>query len=95
MFRGCIRSNAVVILSLTQIKNIQFCEGMVKRSFERLHKLKQLLFTAVEAKSGTNLRKENRNFNKLVFNKILYLVTFNCINLPLTAKYTSEKLNAK
>ena len=68
---------------------------MVKKSFERLHKLKQTLFMAVEATSGSSLRKGNNNFNKLVFNKILYLVTFNCKNLPLIAKYTSEKLNAK
>ena len=50
---------------------------------------------AVGAKSRSRLHKKKYNFNKLVFNKILYLVVFSCIILPLTAKYTSEKLIAK
>ena len=37
------------------------------------------------------LKKCKCDFNKLVLNKILSLVAFNCINLSLTAKYTSEK----
>ena len=46
---------------------------------------------AVVAKSRSRNVKEKCDFNQLVLNKILYLVVFNCINLPLTAKYTSEK----
>ena len=50
---------------------------------------------AAVAKSRGSLHKEKCDFNKLVFNKILYLVVFSCINLPLTARYTSEKIIAK
>ena len=50
---------------------------------------------AVVAKSRNSLHKEKCDFNELVLNKILYLVVFSCINLPLTAKYKSEKLIAK
>ena len=46
---------------------------------------------AAVAKSRNSLHKEKCDFNKLVLNKIFYLVVFSCINLPLTAKYTSEK----
>ena len=46
---------------------------------------------AVAAKLRSSLRKEKCDFNKLVLNKIFYLVVFSCINLPPTAKYTSEK----
>ena len=35
------------------------------------------------------------DFNKLILNKIFYLVVFSCINLPLTAKDTSEQFIAK
>ena len=49
----------------------------------------------VVAKSTTSLHKGKCDFNKLVLNKIHYLVVLNCINLPLTAKHTSEKLIAK
>ena len=49
----------------------------------------------VVAKSRSSLHIEKCHFNKLVLNKIFYLVVFNCINLPFTAKYTSEKLIAK
>ena len=45
----------------------------------------------VVAKSRCSLHKEKCGFNKLVLNKILSLVVFGCINLPLTVKYTSEK----
>ena len=48
----------------------------------------------VVAKSRSSLHKEKCDFNKLVLNKILYLMIFSCINLPLAAKYTSEKLIA-
>ena len=48
---------------------------------------------AVEAQSKSILHKEK--CQKLVLNKILFLVFFSCINLPLTAKYTSEKLIEK
>ena len=47
---------------------------------------------AVVAKSRSKNVKEKCDFNQLVLNKILYLVVFSCINLLLTAKYTSEKL---
>ena len=50
---------------------------------------------AVVAKSITSLHKEKCDFNKPVWNKMLYLVVFSCIGLPLTAKCTSEKLIAK
>ena len=49
----------------------------------------------VVAKSVSILHKEKCDLNKLVLNKIFYLVVFSCINLPLTAKYTSVKLIAK
>ena len=47
---------------------------------------------AVIAKSRSSLHKDKCDFNKIVLKKILYLVVFSCINLPLTAKYTSGKL---
>ena len=50
---------------------------------------------AVVAKSRSTLHKEKYDLNKLVLNKILYLVVFSCINLPITAQYTSEKCIAK
>ena len=50
---------------------------------------------AVVAKSRSSLHQEKCDFNKLVLNEILYLVVSSCINLPLTAKHTSEKLIAK
>ena len=50
---------------------------------------------AVVAKSRSSLDIEKCDFNMLVLNKIFYLVVFSCINLPLNAKYTSEKLIAK
>ena len=50
---------------------------------------------AVLATSRSSLGKEKFDFNKLDLNKILYLVDFCCINLPLTAKYSSEKLTGK
>ena len=50
---------------------------------------------AVVAKSISILHKEKCDLNKLVLNKIFYLGIFSCRNLPLTAKYTSEKLIAK
>ena len=49
----------------------------------------------VAAKSRSSLHIKKYDFNKLVLNTIFYLVVFNCVNLPLTAKYTSEKLIAK
>ena len=49
----------------------------------------------VVAKSRSSLHKEKWDFKKLVLKKILYLLVFSCINLPLTAKYTSEKFIAK
>ena len=48
----------------------------------------------VVAKSRGSLHKEKSHFNKLVLNKILYLVVFSCVNLPFTEEYTSEKLIA-
>ena len=50
---------------------------------------------AVVAKSRSSLHKEKCDFKRLVLNKILYLIFSNCINLPLTAKYTSGKFIAK
>ena len=50
---------------------------------------------AAVAKSRSSLQKEKCDFNKLALNKIFYLAVFCSINLPLTAKYTSEKLIAK
>ena len=49
----------------------------------------------VAAKSRSSLHIEKYDFKELVLNTIFYLVVFNCVNLPLTAKYTSEKLIAK
>ena len=43
---------------------------------------------AVVAKSKSTLRKNQCDFNK-------DKCDFSCINLPLTAKYTSEKLITK
>ena len=48
---------------------------------------------AVAAKSS--LHMEKCDFKELGLNKIIYLVVFSCINRPLTAKYTSEKLIVK
>ena len=42
---------------------------------------------AVVAKSKSSLHEEKSDFNKLVLNKILYLVVFSCINLPRNEKY--------
>ena len=50
---------------------------------------------AVVAKPRSRFHKEKCDFNKLVLNKMLCLVVFSCIKLPLTAKYTHEKLIAK
>ena len=50
---------------------------------------------AVVAKSRSSMHIEKCDFNKLVLNKIFYLVVSNCINLRLAAKYISEKLFAK
>ena len=50
---------------------------------------------AVVAKSRSSLHKDKCDFKKLFLNKILYLVVFSCISLPLAAKYASEKLIAK
>ena len=50
---------------------------------------------AVVAKSRSSLHKDKCDVNKLDLNKILYLIVFSYINLPLTAKYKSEKLIAK
>ena len=50
---------------------------------------------AVVTKSRSSLHAEKCEFNKLVLNKIFYLVVFSCINLPLTAKYIFEKLIAE
>ena len=50
---------------------------------------------ALAAKSRSSLHIEKCDFNELVLNKIFYLVAFSCINPPLTATHTSEKLNAK
>ena len=47
---------------------------------------------AVAKKSRTSLRIEKCDFNKLVLNKTFYFIVFSCTNLPLTAKYTSEKI---
>ena len=46
----------------------------------------------VVAKSRSSLHIEKCDFDELILNKIFYLVTFSCINLPLTVKYTSESL---
>ena len=50
---------------------------------------------AVVTKSRSSLHKEKYDFSNPVLNKKLYLVVFSCINLPLTAKFTHEKLIAK
>ena len=68
---------------------------MVKKYFERLDKLKETEFMAIDAKSRTSLQIVKCDFNELVFNKIFYLVVFTRINRPFTAKYTSEKLITK
>ena len=49
----------------------------------------------VVAKLRSNLDKDKCDFDNLILTKILYLALFSCINLPLTAKYTSENLIAK
>ena len=63
---------------------------MVKKSSERLHKLKGTLFMAAAAKSRSSLHIEKCNFNELVLNKKFYLVVFSSINRPLIANYKSE-----
>ena len=68
---------------------------MVKKSFDRLDKLKETKFMAVDAKSRTSLHIVKCDFNELVLNKICYLVVFTRINRPFTAKYTSEMLITK
>ena len=50
---------------------------------------------AVLAKSRSSLQKEKCDFNNPVLKNILYSVVFISINLPLTAKHTSEKLISK
>ena len=47
---------------------------------------------AVATKSRSSLDKEKCNFNKLVLNRVLCLVFFRFVNLPLTPNSTSEKL---
>ena len=54
-----------------------------------------MLFMAVAAKSISSFYILKCAFNKLVLNKILYLVVFSLRNRPLTAKYTSENLIAE
>ena len=68
---------------------------MVKNFFERLLKRKETCFMAVVAKPRSSLNKKKCDFNKLDWNKTSCLVVVSCINLPLTAKYPSEKLIAK
>ena len=46
-------------------------------------------FMTIAAKSRSSLQIDKCDFNKLV-----YLDVFSCGNLPLTTKYTSEKLIA-
>ena len=58
-------------------------------------KLKEILFIAVAAKSISSFYILKCAFNKLVLNKILYLVVFSLRNRALTAKYTSENLIAE
>ena len=50
---------------------------------------------AVVAKPRSSLHKKKCDFNKLDWNKTSYLVVVSLLNLPLTAKYPSEKLIAK
>ena len=47
---------------------------MVKKSFARLHELKETWFIAVVVKSVSSLHKEKYGFNKIVLNRILYFV---------------------
>ena len=50
---------------------------------------------AVAAKSRSSLHKKKCDFNKLVFNKILYVGRFQLYKTPFTAKSTPEKLTSK
>ena len=61
---------------------------MVKKSFERLHKIKEMQFVAVAAKSRSSLHIGKCDFKELVLNKIFYLVIFSYIYRPFIAKYT-------
>ena len=90
MFGGCIQSEVVVVQCVIHIKNLNEIPWMVKKSSERLHKLKETLFMAAAAKSRSSLHIEKCNFNELVLNKKLYLVVFSSINRPLIANYKSE-----
>ena len=64
-------------------------DGVVVHSVVRI---KSLQFPELWKSS---LHLEKCDFNKLFSHNILYLVVFSCINLPLTAKSTSEKLIAR
>ena len=41
------------------------------------------------------LHIERCDFNELVLNRMFYLFVFRCKDLPLTVKYTSERLVAR
>ena len=87
-FGGCIQSDVVVVHCVIHIKNLHEIPWMVKKSSERLRKLKETLFMAAAAKSS--LHMEKCNFNKLVLNKKFYLVVFSSTNRLLIANYKSE-----
>ena len=50
---------------------------------------------AVTANSDSSLHIEEFDFNQLLSNKMFYLVLFNCIKCPPTAKYTTEEFITK
>ena len=95
MFREFIQSDVLIVHSLIHgceyiSRNCSFLSGE-----KVLHKLKETQSMAGVAKSRSSLHIEKSDFDMVVLNKIFYLVIFSCINLPLTAKYTSEKLISK
>lgn len=49
---------------------------------------------AVTANSRRSLHIEECDSNQVVMKNIFYFVFLSCINYPLTAKYTTEKLTA-
>ena len=64
---------------------------MVKKSFERLHKLKEIYGSSSKVKK----HEKKCDFNKLVFNKILYVGRFQLCKTSFTAKSKPEKLTSK
>ena len=93
MFRGCIRFDVVVVRSLIQIKNILFTKWWKRPLKDSTNLKKRNLDSSSKVKK--QFAQREIWFRQASFEKIFYFVVFSCINLPLTAKYASEKLIAK